>query len=40
MLEDFLQMKLFPPSLLSGELLWSGQDKPLDLEDGAEDEDS
>ena len=40
MLEDFLQMKLFPPCLLSTEVLYSGQEKPLDFEDGTEEQTS
>ncbi|CAG2202379.1 unnamed protein product [Mytilus edulis] len=39
MLEDFLQMKLFPLSLLSGDVVWSGDEKSLDFEDGTEEEE-
>lgn len=40
MLEDFLQMKLFPPCLLSTEILYTGQEKPLDFDDGTEEQSS
>ena len=40
MLEDFLQIKLFPPCLLSTEVLYTGQEKPLDFEDGTEEQSS
>lgn len=40
MLDDYLQMKLFPTSLLSGETLWSGEENPLEFEDGGQEEET